>query len=135
MPGDLIGERAGWEIGQVGIVEFVRQRMDQVDDDAAEREATRPQRIDQVLGLADRLGTRTRHHDERRRVERSSVDTSPARRRSPGSMLASERKNSIVSSTICGPASRRTAHRNIEAAAFVTLANVRWPIVRARYTG
>ena len=50
-------------------------------------------------------------------------------------MLASERKNSIVSSTICGPARRRTAQRNIEAAAFVTLANVRWPIVRARYTG
>ena len=64
--------------------------------------------------------------------DRNSTDTSSARLRSPGSMFASERKNSTVSSTICGPARRRTAHRNIDAAAFVTFANARWPTVSAR---
>ena len=48
------------------IVEFGRQRMDQVDHDATEREAAGAQRIDEVLGLADRLGPRARDDDERR---------------------------------------------------------------------
>ncbi len=102
--------------------------MDQVDHDAGEREVTVAQRTDEMLGLTDRLGPRTRHHDERRRLRpQQHRHLAGALRRNPGSMLASDRKNSTVSSTICGPASRRTAHRNIDAAALVTLANARWP--------
>ena len=46
-----------------------------------------------------------------------------------------ERKNSIVSSTIFGPARRFTVHRNALDAALVTLANERLGMVSARYTG
>ncbi|MET0577146.1 MAG: hypothetical protein ABW122_00700, partial [Ilumatobacteraceae bacterium] len=36
VPGDVVSEWAGWEIGQIVAVERVGQRVDQVDDDAAE---------------------------------------------------------------------------------------------------
>ena len=65
----MIGERAVTDVGEGGPIggrEIDRHRMDQVDHDAGEREVAVAQCADEMLGLTDRLGPRTRHDDERR---------------------------------------------------------------------
>ena len=122
VPLDVVGERAVAEVGE-------RRASASVSGSGSGwiRLTTTPpngnrfvERLEQVLGLADRLGARAAHDDERRRVGVQQSDTSLARRRRPRSMFGERAEELDRVLDDLGPASRAPPTGTSPAAALVT---------------